>query len=140
MPSKLTNKRWRFTRQGSDLMTAAPQVIAARMVRMATAGLSPSARDRREFATMGTEKLWAVAESRLGMTAGAVRFQQAVAAECWKAAFRPWHPTSALSAWTGAARRLESAALDTVNDGLAPVRRRAVANARRLRRRPAARR
>lgn len=44
-----TRKQMRLARQTSDLVTAAPQVIAARVVRMMTAGAAPSARDQAEL-------------------------------------------------------------------------------------------
>ena len=143
MPSRLSNKRGRLTRQAGDLIFATPQVIGARLSRMANAGASPSARDRREFAAMGTEKLTAFTESWSAMVLEAMRFNQAMAMELMTAWWTPWQRgsgTAFMSAWSSAARRFESAALDAANKGIAPVRRRAVGNARRLNRRPASRR
>ena len=90
--------------QAMDLSIAVPQVIAHRMLRMALAGHSPTARDRREFQRMGTEKMWAFYESW-----NAMFLQMALS----------WHqgPMAVLAT------------------GMAPIRRRAVANARRLGRR-----
>jgi hypothetical protein len=135
MTSGLSRKRRRLAGQAGDLMVAMPQVIAARLARVAAAGPLPSARDRREFAAMGTEKLTAFTESWSAMAAEAMRFNQALAAACIKAWWHPWQhrsPATSLAAWTSAARPLESVALDAANEGIAPVRRRAVGNARRL--------
>src|SRR5262252_9371655 len=53
----------RLAAQAFELSVTAPQVIAHRMARLAFAGLSPSARDRREFHRMGAEKGAAFYES-----------------------------------------------------------------------------
>jgi hypothetical protein len=50
-----------------ELSLAAPQVIAHRTARMMAAGANPSARDRREFQRMGTEKVFAFWESMNAM-------------------------------------------------------------------------
>ncbi|HEX4233749.1 MAG TPA: polyhydroxyalkanoate granule-associated phasin [Caldimonas sp.] len=105
----------------AELGFAAPQVIAHRLTRMALAGPTISARDRREFTGMVMEKQAAVAQAWMGMFAEAVRFQQQFA----------------LSLLTGAtprrhAARAKSAASRITSAGLAPIHRKAVANAKRL--------
>ena len=50
-------------RQATDLAVAAPQVVAHRLTRMAMAGANPSARDRREFTRMVSEKQTAFQQS-----------------------------------------------------------------------------
>lgn len=99
------------------LGTVVPQVVAQRMQRMAMAGPKPSARDRREFNRMVVEKQVAFAESWFAMWTEALHAQQRMA---WS-----WlgigSPMGALDAWERVAAR-----------GIAPVRRKAVANARRL--------
>lgn len=50
-----------------ELMMASAQVIGHRTARMALAGPTPGARDRREFARMGEEKLEAGAQSGQAM-------------------------------------------------------------------------
>lgn len=100
----------RIARQLTELAFAAPQVVAHRTLRMAAAGSAPSPRDQAEFMRMGTEKVAAFYQSWAAM----------------------W-----LSMWTmpfGFARSLSAAMLGVAGAGLAPVHRRAVANARRLRR------
>ncbi len=105
----------------AELGLAAPQVIAHRLARMALAGPTLSTRDRKEFAGMVSEKQAAVAQAWMGMFSEGVRSQQQFA----------------LSLLTGAtprqhAARVESAASRIASAGLAPLHRKAVANARRL--------
>lgn len=128
--------------QTAELMMAAPQVVAHRVGRLAAAGHTPSARDRREFHRMGAEKVAAFQESWAAMGMHAWR-QQAQFAQAlmglwttWmRAAGNPMHPT-ALAAGAQAlgrsASHLHHLALGVAGEGLAPVHRRAVANARRL--------
>jgi hypothetical protein len=105
----------------AELGLAAPQVIAHRLTRMTLAGPVLSARDRKEFAGMVIEKQVAIAAAWTAMLAESVRWQQ----------------TLALSFLTGAsarqhAARAKSAAARLAGSGLAPVHRKAVANAKRL--------
>jgi hypothetical protein len=105
----------------AELGFAAPQVIAHRLTRMALAGPTLNARDRREFNGMVTEKQAALAQAWAGMFAEGVRLQQ----------------HSALSLLTGAtpqmhAAQAKSAASRIASAGLAPIHRKAVANAKRL--------
>jgi len=105
----------------AELGFAAPQVIAHRLTRMALAGPTLSARDRKEFTGMVMEKQAAVAQAWVGMFAEGVRLQQQFA----------------LSLLTGAtpsehAARVERAAARIASTGLAPFHRKAVANAKRL--------
>jgi len=106
--------------QAFELSIAAPQVIAYRLARLALAGLSPSARDRREFARMGTEKIAAFYESWNAMYLALLRANLSLALS----PFQLW--------WSPARGRRTGLAI--LNHGLAPIRRRASANARRLRR------
>ena len=53
----------------AEMMLASAQVIGHRTGRMALAGPAPSARDRREFALMGQEKVEASAQSVQAMAA-----------------------------------------------------------------------
>ena len=61
-------KATRLSTQASELMVAAPQVVAHRLGRMALAGPKPSAKDQREFHRMGAEKLAAFGEAWQAMT------------------------------------------------------------------------
>jgi hypothetical protein len=102
----------------------APQVIALRAARMLAAGASPNARDRREMARMGNEKVEACWESMNAMAGQAMRQ--------WLSAWlNPWAAFSMKASHRSAAKILEK--------GLIPVHRRAKANARRLSRRPRSR-
>ena len=107
-----------------DLGIAAPQVVAHRLARMAAAGTTPSARDRREFAGMVLEKQTAFAQGWMAMWVEAALAQQRFLLACLSGT--PW---SAAQARAGADWER------VLSRGLAPVRRKAVANARRLSRR-----
>jgi hypothetical protein len=119
------HKHSRSLAKGVELSFAVPQVIAMRTARMLAAGVNPSARDRREFERMGTEKAQAFWESMSAMGLEMAKAQQQYALSAmrhwWAPWFAPW------SAATSATRILEK--------GLGPVHRRASANARRLRKR-----
>jgi len=114
----------RVARQSLELSLAAPQVVAHRVARMATASMSPtlSDRDRREFTRMGAEKLQAMQESWVAMGLQAWRaqftFAQAWMSSLMRMSTLPWMRVSS----------------QVMGAGMAPVHRRAVANAKRLRR------
>jgi len=110
----------RLATQAFELSLAAPHVMAHRLARLAFAGPSPSARDRREFHRMGAEKLAAFCESWSAMYLALWRANLNLA--LWPS--QMWSP--AWGARTG---------LGILGRGLAPIHRRATANARRLRRR-----
>ena len=59
-----------------ETMLASAQVIGYRTGRMALAGVAPSARDRREFALMGQEKIEAGAQSAQAMAAHLMSMSQ----------------------------------------------------------------
>lgn len=116
--------------QAAELAVAVPQVVAHRMLRMALAGGTPSARDRREFRLMGAEKMAAFQESWTAMWLEALRAQQQFSLSLLQPLWFPWAvawPSRHLSA-----ARLQRAALGVLGKGVAPVHRRAVANAKRL--------
>jgi len=101
--------RRRVTRQAVELGFAAPEVIARRMLRIAAAGATPSARDRQEMTRMGSEKVAAFWESWNAMALESMRIG-------WRLAF------AGPSLWWRVAA-----------SGLGPWHRRAVGNATRLR-------
>jgi hypothetical protein len=116
--------------QTIELGVAVPQVIALRVARMASAGASPSARDREEFYRMGAEKITALNEAWNAMAAQAFRANQELALSFFQSLWFPWiRPKSSARS---ASRQLTSAGLGVLGKGMAPVRRRAVANAKRL--------
>ncbi len=112
--------------QSVELCFAVPQVIAHRLARMAAAGASPSARDRAEFQRMGSEKIAAMNEAWAAMAAEAFRANQEIALSLWF----PW--INPKSTFNKASRQISRAGLDILGAGLAPARRSAVANAKRL--------
>src|SRR3712207_5497720 len=78
-----------FALKNAEMLMASAQVIGHRTSRMAMAGVSPSARDRKEFVLMGQEKLEAAAESAqavalrmiaLNFQIGAIWYKQMVGA------------------------------------------------------------
>lgn len=113
-----------------ELAFAVPQVMGFRLWRMALAGPQPSARDRAEFHRMGVEKLEAFAESWQAMGWKMLGVQQ----ELMLGMLRLWMPWWHLP-HLAAGDHFQRAASEVLNAGLAPVHRRATANARRLARR-----
>jgi hypothetical protein len=116
--------------QAAELAFAVPQVVAHRATRIAMAGASPSARDRREFRRMGTEKVAAITESWNAMAMQAFLANQQLALSYMQSLWFPWlgPKPSAKSA----SRQMTKAALGILGEGMAPIHRRAVANAKRL--------
>jgi hypothetical protein len=123
----------RLAVQTLELSIAAPQVVAHRLARMAAAGANPSARAKREIAQMSTEKISAFYASWAAMwTAalqGQMRFAQSMPAIMLSAA------TGRRSRRTPSLTRLTNEVTKIATAGLAPVRAKAVANAKRLSRR-----
>jgi hypothetical protein len=115
----------------AELALAVPQVVAHRLLRMAHAGPHLSARDRKEFARMVAEKNSAFGESWNAMALQALQSQRAFAAALALAAMPP-RSTRTRPAAHAVAAQLQQAALAVIGKGLAPVHRRAVANAKRL--------
>ncbi len=124
--------RRKLANQALGLSMAAPLVVAHRVGRMVAAGSKPNARDRKEFNLMGAEKMAAFYESWAAMGIAAMKSQQQMAASMWRAAvMAPWtmaRPASLLPNSNTLARH----ALTVMSQGLAPVHRRAVGNAKRL--------
>jgi len=113
-----------------ELGFAAPQVIAHRVMRMAVAGSSPSLRDRKEFYLMGAEKVAAFYESWNAM------LLEMFCANLKSLSSAPlfWFswPTS-IGSSRAASARFQRVTLAVLGKGVAPIHRRAVANAKRLR-------
>ena len=116
-------KRSRSIAKAAELALAAPQVVAMRSARMLAAGVNPSARDRREFERMGTEKVLAFWESMNVMGLEMAKAQQRYAPFALRQWWSPW-----VSPWSVAA-----SATKVLEKGLGPVHKRVSANARRLR-------
>lgn len=129
MARRRTRRSKSLAAQSIELGVAMPQVIAHRVARMAIAGASPSARDRKEFHRMGAEKLAAANEAWSAMAVETFRANQQLTLSFMRSLWFPWlHPGARKSA----SRQLSNAALGILGKGMAPVRRRAVANAKRL--------
>jgi len=116
--------------QAAALAVAVPQVIVHRAIRMAMAGASPSARDRKEFHRMGAEKVAALTESWNAMAVQTFRANQQLALSYMQSLWFPW--LSPMSSAKSASRQLSKAALGILGKGMTPIRRRAVSNAKRL--------
>ena len=97
--------------QTVDLAFAVPQVIAHRAARMA---------DQQEMHRMGTEKFAAFGEAWSAMALEAWLANQKFALSFMQSALLP------------GTQQLNKDALDILASGMTPIRRRAVANARRL--------
>jgi hypothetical protein len=130
----MASRRSRATRslavKAAELTLAVPQVVAHRVTRMALASPKLSARDRKEFERMVAEKNAAFGESWRAMAAQAAVANQALAASFFRsflAVAGGKKPSTA-----AAASQLNRAALGVLGKGLAPVHRKAVANAKRL--------
>ena len=116
--------------KATELGVAAPLVVAHRLTRMALAGRTPNIRDRREFTRMGTEKVAAYYESWNAMFSQSIRIQQDIVASIWRSFWFPWLYAGSFAALPNV--DLPHAALRILSKGIAPMHRRAVANAKRL--------
>ena len=129
MSARRNRKALTLARKSAELGLAVPVVVAHRVARMARAGSPPNARDRREFTRMGTEKLMAFNESWMAMWAQSMRIQHEISVAWWRSWWLVWTNPRFQSALPKA--DVPCAALRFVAKGIAPVHRRATANARR---------
>lgn len=116
--------------KATELAFAVPQVVAHRVARMALSGPKLSARDQKEFARMVEEKNAAFGESWRAMSAQAALANHALATSFFRSFLAAAHgkqPSAAASA-----AQFQKAALGVLGKGLAPVHRKATANAKRL--------
>lgn len=121
------NTARKAARQFIDLSIAAPEVIAHRMVRMASAGGVLNGADRQELSRMSLEKWEAVWLAWVAMgTAGAA---------FWMRMATSWSPWPATAHPMSSHHTLEGLLGQITTAGLAPYVRMAKANRRRLRRR-----
>jgi hypothetical protein len=132
----------------TEMMLASAQVIGHRTQRIAAAGSRPGARDRREFARMGQEKVEAGLLSATAMTADAVKLNQQMMKAGMETAQAMWSLATSRTVFgsLGQQTRLAQSlarsgtqAFDMGNTvarmaakGLTPVHSRATANAKRL--------
>ena len=119
-----------LARKAAELGVAAPLVIAHRLTRMALAGHTPSIRDQREFTLMSREKTAAFYESWNAMFSQSIRIQQEITASIWRSLWLYW--LNSTSSAVLPKIDLPHATLRVLSKGMAPVHRRAVANAKRL--------
>lgn len=98
-----------------EMLAASAQVITHRTGRMAAAGPSPNARDRKEFTRMGLEKVEAANLSAMAMGRQLMNAQLAFG----------------LSAWKNMAQ-LSDLGAKVATQGLKPIHARATGNAKRL--------
>jgi hypothetical protein len=130
MSSHASRKTKSINTKAAELALAVPQVVAHRVARMALAGPTLSQRDRKEFDLMVAEKKTAFAQAFQAMAAQTLRANQSLAASFLRSMWSPnfWGKPSAGKA----AAQVRSAALGILDKGMAPVHRKAVANAKRL--------
>lgn len=119
---------WRNAQTMWEIALSAPQVVAHRSARMALAGQTPSARDRKEFQRMGAEKLEAAGESAFAVMLQMWQAQQKAALALMSAWWKP-------QAWMDPGPWLRAMPGVTAA-GLKPVHKRVTANAQRLSRVP----
>jgi hypothetical protein len=139
--------------KATEMMWASAQVIAHRTSRMALAGHSPNARDRREFARMGQEKLEAGVKSMQAMGLHWLTISEPWAAMAYRDGMRNYAALVSLASSRTAgqiiarqaalAQALGQSAVGVANaaasatrlahHGLKPIHATAVANAKRLR-------
>jgi hypothetical protein len=133
MTSRRNRKSRVLAAQAVGLGFAVPQVLAHRVMRMALTGSSPTRRDQKEFYLMGVEKVAAFYESWTAMMAEIFRAN----VELWltSARFFWMHPPVTRRSSRAAATHFQRAAFAVLSEGVAPIHRRAVANAKRLSRR-----
>ncbi len=122
------HKTRRRARKATELGFAVPQVVGHRLARLAAAGPLPSARDRREFHRMGTEKVAAFTESWFALSMAMWQANLALGSSMLGMAAMPWLGGS--QAQLG--RQWQSAMVGAMDKGFAPIHRTATANARRL--------
>jgi len=132
--------RRRSTSRALELALAAPQVIALRSLRTLAAWDRPTARDRREWALMTTEKADAFTRSIAAMNGQWLRagFEWPVVLmrEWWRWWLVPWTTAAGFApprrGRSAIERHWQRSAARAFDAGLAPVHATAVANLRRL--------
>lgn len=125
MPLRCRRKK-SFYALSTELALAVPQVMTHRLLRMAAAGDKPNLRDQREFDRMLTEKAAAFGDSWADMAVKSFEVNQKLALSF----MRSWLTHSPTDSHH--IKQVQRAALNVLAAGMAPVHRRATANARRL--------
>jgi hypothetical protein len=130
MATRPSRKSKSVATRSAELAVAVPQVVGHRVIRMAMSGPTLSERDRKEFQLMMAEKKTAFAEAWQAMALQSVRANQALATSLLRSFWSPSHKGKPSAGKVAA--QVQSAALGVFGKGLAPIHRKAVANARRL--------
>jgi hypothetical protein len=148
----LSTSWWQVTRDVSDTLSAANKVVGYRTALMAMAGPVPSAHARLEFGLMSREKIEAASESIQAMGKSFMTLSMDLAMETSRQLWAASAATIALSSSGTTAQWLQhqaallkvatqsppvplqlfGSAAHLVQQGLAPIRDRATANAERL--------
>lgn len=126
MPSHRRRAARSLPLQFTKLAFSVPQVVTHRLGRIAMAGPAPSSVDRNELYRMTGEKVAAFYESWTAMQVESMRLSQELWLSSLQAAWTPWLAPTAYQ------RTLRRGAARVAAQGLAPISRRASANARRL--------
>jgi hypothetical protein len=139
MPKHRRNNTTRAATRMAELAIAAPQVVALRTTRMLAARDAPGAHDRAEFLRMHTEKALAFWECTFAIATQLVRMSQesmrTATLQLWRAWASPWWLSRARAPFgvsRGAAAVHERAMTQLIDAAMAPLHKRATANARRL--------
>jgi hypothetical protein len=130
MTTRHRRKSKPFSTQAAELSFAVPQVVTHRLMRMALAGPVPNSRDSREFRRMGNEKTAAFFESWNAMFNHLLRAQFEFASSMIQSFWFPWMSMGISNPFSRS--HMAKSVNDMLGKGLAPVHRRAVANAKRL--------
>jgi len=116
--------------KSAELVMAVPPVVAHRVIRMALAGPTLSERDRKEFTMMVTEKPAAFAAAWSDMAMQLFRANQALTASLLRTFFMPF--SGRVATMPSVAAHVQDAAIEMMHQGLSPIHRQAVSNAKRL--------
>lgn len=130
MPTQRRRKSKSVSTQSVEMAIAAPQVVMHRLARIAMAGAAPSSRDRREFHGMVSEKQVAFSQAWIAMATETLRLNQAIAFSLFNG-FRPLGSHKGSSS-VQLSRTIRSGTDAILAKGLAPLHRKAIANAKRL--------
>jgi hypothetical protein len=122
MPTRRRRRSRSLAVQTFELGVAVPQVMAHRLTRM----------DHAEFQRMGIEKMEAFNESWAAMATQAFIENQKFALAAMQSLWFPWMRPAPTA--KSISKQVNRAAENVLREGLQPVRRRAVANAKRLKR------
>jgi len=118
----------RVATQATELATAVPQVLAYRLAGIPVPVTAPSAHDRGEIRFMGDDMLAVSTECWNTLAMHTLRASQVLALSFMRPYWFPW----AAAGPSADSAALPSAVTGMVREGMAPMHRRAAANARRL--------